>query len=219
VTPLRPLRAVLFDWDGTLVDSADASYRCYERLFASFGIPFDRPRFEQTYSPDWYRTYAAVGLPDESWDEANSRWLTLYAEHKSELLPGAREALERFRAAGLRQGLVTSGDRGRVTRELASLGIEGFFRSVVCAGDAGQRKPHPEGLHLALAGLGASPAEAAYVGDSPEDVQMARAAGVFAVGIPGGFPNREALAASAPDLLAASLDEAAAALVRLAAEV
>jgi phosphoglycolate phosphatase-like HAD superfamily hydrolase len=48
-------------------------------------------------------------------------------------------------------------------------------------------------------------AEAVYVGDSPEDVQMARAAGVTAVGIPGGFPNRDALAAARPDVLEASL--------------
>jgi phosphoglycolate phosphatase-like HAD superfamily hydrolase len=47
-----------------------------------------------------------------------------------------------------------------------------------------------------------------YVGDSPEDVEMARAAGVFAVGIPGAFPNRDALLGSAPDLCAASLEEA-----------
>ena len=56
--------------------------------------------------------------------------------------------------------------------------------------------------------LGVAPKEAAYLGDSPEDVTMAKAAGVFAVGIPGGFPNRDALAASEPDLLAESLDAA-----------
>ena len=46
--------AVLFDWDGTLVDSAEASYRCYVRLFDSYGIGFDRTRFERTYSPNWH---------------------------------------------------------------------------------------------------------------------------------------------------------------------
>jgi phosphoglycolate phosphatase len=53
-----------------------------------------------------------------------------------------------------------------------------------------------------------APGEAAYVGDSPEDVKMAQAAGVRAVGVPGGFPNREALAAARPDLLAPSLEGA-----------
>ena len=59
---------------------------------------------------------------------------------------------------------------------------------------------------MALERLGVAPAECVYVGDSPEDVAMAKAAGAFAIGIPGGFPNREALAASAPDLLLPSLD-------------
>jgi pyrophosphatase PpaX len=57
------------------------------------------------------------------------------------------------------------------------------------------------------------PARAAYVGDSPEDVAMAKAAGAFAVGVPGGFPNRAALAASRPDVLAPSLEEALRALL------
>ena len=58
---------------------------------------------------------------------------------------------------------------------------------------------------MALERMGLRPEEAAYVGDSPEDVEMARGAGVFAIGIPGAFPNREALVASRPDFLAESL--------------
>jgi phosphoglycolate phosphatase-like HAD superfamily hydrolase len=54
-----------------------------------------------------------------------------------------------------------------------------------------------------------APADAAYVGDSPEDIQMARAAGVYAVGIPGGFPNQDALRRSAPELWAEDLADAA----------
>ena len=79
---------------------------------------------------------------------------------------------------------------------------------MVCGGETRERKPHPEPLLVALEKLGVPPEEAVYVGDSPEDVTMARAAGVFAVGIPGGFPNREALEASAPDLLSPSLEAA-----------
>jgi phosphoglycolate phosphatase-like HAD superfamily hydrolase len=83
-----------------------------------------------------------------------------------------------------------------------------MLRGVVCGGETEQRKPHPAPLQLALERMGIAPEEAAYVGDSPEDVQMARSASVYTVGIPGGFPNRQALAASAPDILAPSLDAA-----------
>lgn len=204
----RALRAVLFDWDGTLVNSADKTYHCYVHVFGGFGIAFDRERFEQTYSPDWRQTYAAVGLPRESWPLADARWIECYQGTTSALIVGAQEALARVRARSLRQGIVSSGDGGRVRKELETLGVADFFEAVVCGGDTARRKPDPEPLVVALDRLGLDPAVAAYVGDSPEDILMARAASVYTVGIPGGFPNRQALVASAPDLLAPSLDAA-----------
>jgi len=207
-------RAFLFDWDGTLVDSAERSFRCFQRVFAGYGIVFDHEQFRHTYSPNWYRTYEAVGLPRERWAEADGRWIDCYGDEPSLLLPGAREALDRLAKRGIRPGLVTSGDGMRVRRELGVLGLGGAFGAVVCSGDTERRKPDPEPLLLALRRLAVSPREAVYVGDSPEDVQMARAAGTFAVGIPGGFPNREALLASRPDLVASGLEAALDALLR-----
>jgi len=207
------LRAVLYDWDGTLVDSAEKSYRAYVEVFGAYGLAFDREAFEATYSPEWTHTYRVVGLPQERWEEADRRWIECYARDRSRLLPGVEEAVERVRGRGLRQGVVTSGDSGRVRGELKALGVAEFFTAVVCAGEAPRKKPHPDPLLLALSRMDVAPSEAAYVGDSPEDVQMARAAGSFAVGIPGGFPNREALRAAAPDLLADSLQDALAVLL------
>jgi len=139
--------------------------------------------------------------------------LSCYETEPSRLLPGAREALERLGAAGLAQGLVSSGDGSRVRREIRALGLETFFGAVVCGGETARRKPDPEPLLLALERLGVPPGETAYVGTA-RGRAMARSAGALAVGIPGGFPNREALAASHPDVLAPSLDEALRALLR-----
>ena len=204
---------MLYDWDGTLVDSAEASFRCYTRLFASFGIAFGREEFERTYSPNWQLTYAAVGLPREKWDEADTLWLEHYDREVTSPLPGARETVVRLAEAGLQQGIVSSGDGHRVRRELASFGLAGYFGTIVCSGDTARRKPDPEPLLLALERLALPPGEAAYVGDSPEDVLMARAAGVFSVGIPGRFPNRQALRAASPDCVATSIEEAAGVLL------
>ena len=208
------LRAVLYDWDGTLVDSAAKSYRCYVRVFSEYGIPYDRQQYQETYTPDWYRTYEAVGLPRESWPEAYALWTRCYELEPSELLPGARAALERFSSRGIAQGLVSSGESARVRRELRALDLEGFFgEAVVCGGDTERRKPDPEPLLVGLERLGVGSTGAAYLGDSPEDITMAKAACVFAVGIPGGFPNQEALADAEPDLLVPSLDAALDALL------
>lgn len=202
-------RAVLFDWDGTLVDSAETSFHSYVRVFQAFGIPFDRERFAATYSPNWHHTYVALGLPRGRWEEADALWRQAYATHRHGLVTGASAALARLQAGGLVQAVVTSGERERVSGELRLLGVDAFFAVTVFGEDARQRKPHPEALLLGLERLGVAPDHAAYVGDSPEDVEMARAARVYSVGIPGRFPNRGALADSAPDLLAADLGEAA----------
>jgi HAD superfamily hydrolase (TIGR01509 family) len=213
--PARALRAVLYDWDGTLADSAEASYRSYQRVFAAYAIPFDRDRFQETYSPNWYETYRGIGLPEALWAEADARWLQEYAREECRLLPGVAEALALVGQAGLRQGLVTSGSRERVARDIVATGVDRYFGVVVCGEDATQRKPHPEALLLALDRLGIAATEAAYVGDSPEDVAMARAAGAFPVGIPGGFPNRGALLSSGPDVMANTLGEAVRVLVEM----
>ncbi|HET8645396.1 MAG TPA: HAD-IA family hydrolase, partial [Vicinamibacteria bacterium] len=178
------------------------------RVFPEFGIPFDRSAFQRSYSPDWYHTYRLLGLPPERWAEADARWLEQFACEPPLAIAGAREAVRRLREAGLRLGLVTSGSRQRVPGEIEALGFAGVFEAVVCAGDYERRKPHPEALLLALERMAVAPAQSAYVGDSPEDVLMAQAAGVLAVGIPGGFPNREQLEASAPALLAPTLEAA-----------
>jgi HAD superfamily hydrolase (TIGR01509 family) len=203
------LRAVLFDWDGTLVDSAEASFTAYVEAFGVCGIHFDREDYERTYSPNWHRTYEAMALPRERWADVDAAWLTCFGRHVNELLPGAREVLLRLRESALVLGLVTSGERSRVVPELRRLGVDEYFQVVVCGDDTERRKPHPDPLLAALARLDVAPARAVYVGDSPEDVEMARSAGVVAIGVPGGFPNRPALVASRPDLMVDDLAGAA----------
>jgi HAD superfamily hydrolase (TIGR01509 family) len=211
----RPLRAVLFDWDGTLADTAEASFRCYVRTFAEYGIAFDRETYRQTYSPNWYHTFRCVGLPEERWADADERWLHHFAEEAVGLIDGARDALEALAQRGVTQAIVTSGSRPRVERELVAHGLREHFRDVVCGTDTARKKPHPDPLQLALRRLGIEPWQAAYIGDSPEDVMMAKAASVYAVAVPGAYPNREALAAAGADVISEDLARAVDALVAL----
>ena len=204
----RRIRAVIFDWDGTLVDSAEASYRCYVRLFEELGISFDREAYARTYSPNWYHTFRALGLPEDRWEHADTRWLEHFAEESVELIEGVRDALRELSERGIEAALVTSGSRDRVTREILALGLEETIRQRVFGSDVARGKPHPEGLHLCIDRLRIDRADAVYIGDSPEDVEMARAAGVFAVAVPGGYPNHDALVASKPDAMYATVWEA-----------
>jgi HAD superfamily hydrolase (TIGR01509 family) len=164
----------VFDWDGTLVDTAEATYRCYERVFESFGIAFDRDVYARYYSPNWYHTFRQIGLA----------------------------------ARDVAAAIVTSGTRDRVTREMHAHGVADRFRECVFGSDVASKKPHPEALFLCMDRLGVAASETVYIGDSPEDIAMAKAAGVFSIALPGGYPNREALIAAQPGVMAGSLREA-----------
>ncbi len=198
-------RAVLFDWDGTLVDTAEASFRCYVRMFDELGIAFDRGTYARTYSPNWYLTFRALGVPEERWAHLDSRWLAHFANEEVALIDGARELLHSLTARGLATGIVTSGGRDRVSVELEHHGVREHLHECVYGSDVAQKKPHPEALELCLERLRVRASEAVYVGDSPEDIAMARAAGVFSIAVPGGYPNRDALLAAGPDRIAESL--------------
>jgi pyrophosphatase PpaX len=112
-------------------------------------------------------------------------------------------------------GLVTSGDRDRVQRQLRDFRLLKHFAARVCSGDTRLRKPHPAPLRLALRYMELRPAETVYVGDSPEDLEMARRAGVrAAIAVLGPFPTEKRLRAAKPDLLLDSIEELPAALAR-----
>ena len=200
-------KAVLFDWDGTLADTAEASFRCYVRTFEELGIVFDRETYARTYSPNWYLTFRALGVPEERWGHADARWLAHFANEEVQLIDGARELLHSLVARGLATGIVTSGGRERVSRELEVHGLAAHVHECVFGSDVAQKKPHPEALELCLERLRVDPEHAVYVGDSPEDIAMARAAGVWSIAVPGGYPNRDALLAAGPDHLANTLHE------------
>lgn len=199
-----PIRAVLFDWDGTLLDSYHADAHAYMKMFRALGIGWGMKELDRHYSPDWYRVYRAAGLSPDRWEEADRLWRRYYRQRKPALLPGARAVLRRL-AGSFELGLVTSGDRARVRRQLRCFGLTTLFSAQVCNEDVGRRKPHPAPLRLALRRLRVAPEVSVYVGDAPEDIEMARRAGVRAVGVLGPFPTHRRLRAAQADALLESI--------------
>ena len=212
--PSRSLRGVLFDWDGTLLNSYAADTAAYLAMFREMEIPWGVAELERHYSPNWYKVYRAAKLPRAKWQAADESWRLNYARHRPKLLPGVRRVLSLL-ARRHALGLVTSGDRDRVHRQLRQFRLWTHFTARVCSDDIRLRKPHPAPLRLALRHMGLRPADTVYVGDSPEDLQMARSAGVrAAIGVLGPFPTEKRLRAAKPDLLLESITELPAALLR-----
>ena len=209
------LRGVLFDWDGTLLNSYAADTAAYLAMFRAMQIPWGLAELERHNSPNWYNVYRAANLPRTRWQAADKAWRLHYAQHRPKLLPGVRRVLSLL-ARRHALGLVTSGDRDRVHRQLREFRLWAHFAARVCSNDTRLRKPHPAPLRLALRHMGLGPAETVYVGDSPEDLQMARSAGVrAAIAILGPFPTETRLRAAKPDFLLESIAELPAALERI----
>ena len=204
--PKSRLEGVLFDWDGTLIDSYHADASAYLAMFREMGISWGLVDLEKHYSPNWYHVYRAAGLPRKRWDDADRAWRSHYAKHRPKLLAGARRVLARLGTAHY-LGLVTSGDRDRVTRQLREFRLTKLFRARVCSGDTLHKKPHPAPLRLALRQMGLDPSACVYVGDAAQDVEMARRAGVCAIGVLGPFPTEKRLRAARPEFLISSIEE------------
>ena len=208
------LAGVLFDWDGTLIDSYHADSQAYLAMFREMGLGWGLKELELHYSPDWYTVYRAAGIPQEHWDKADGLWRTHYAKHASKLVTGARRVLQRL-ARRHKLGLVTSGDRDRVTRQLRDFSLTRAFRARVCGGDTPEKKPHPAPLLLALEQMKLRADQCVYVGDTPEDLEMARAAGMRAIAVLGPFPTEKRLRAANPEFLLKKLSDLPQFLARL----
>jgi pyrophosphatase PpaX len=199
------MAVVVFDWDGTLVDTLPAILQANVEVLVDYGVPFDEARYRAAYVPDWRLMYRRLGVPEMHLEDAGARWLALY---KRAELPrsfrGARRALQRLVEAGYTMGLVTAGHRAIVKAQLKHLGLSAVLPVRVCGDDAVAAKPDPEPLRRALELLGAAeaPGHAIYVGDAPDDMRMARTVGTHAVGIVSALGTSE-------DLIAAGADEVA----------
>ena len=173
--------AIVFDWDGTLVDSLPAIFDANLQVLATYGVPFDEARYRAAYVPDWRLMYQRLGLADDVLEAAGERWLELYRETDvAALLPRVAESLQRLSDAGFVMGLVTAGDRDVVEGQLERFGIGHLLPIRVYGSDDVASKPHPEPLLRALTQLNRAErvATARYVGDVPDDMRMARAVGV-----------------------------------------
>ena len=210
----RSIEGVLFDWDGTLINSYRADASAYLAMFKEMDISWGMEELEKNYSPNWYEVYRAAGLPRRRWADADRAWRSHYAKHRPKLIAGARRVLASLGGAHP-LGLVTSGDRDRVTRQLREFRLTTLFAARVCSGDTLRKKPHPDPLRLAMRQMHLDPSACVYVGDTPQDVEMARRAGVRAIGVLGPFPTERRLRAARPEFLIGSIEELPGVLKRL----
>jgi len=210
----RRYELVVFDWDGTLIDSAGAIAACIQAACRDLGVPVpDDERASHVIGLGLADAlaYAVPALPASEYGRLVERYRVhfLARDPALPLFPGTRPMLEGLRGRGHALAIATGKSSAGLARALAHTGLAELFHATRCA-DQCASKPAPEMLLELMAELDAEPARTLMIGDTSHDLQMAAAAGVAAVAVSYGAHRGEALAALDPLALVHSTAELAA---------
>ena len=219
-------RFIVFDVDGTLVDSQHTVVHCMSLAFAAQGLPV--PSATTVRGTIGLKLEVAMNalLPEP--DAATASQLVegyrkaFFAllddpAHDEPLFPGTREVLDVFDHPELFLGIATGKNRRGLQRVLRRHSLETRFHNLKTADD-GPGKPHPHLLHAAMAEVGAEPEQTAMIGDTTYDIEMARAAGCTAIGVNWGNHPQERLLAAGADCVIGHFSQLAPTLERLSGE-
>lgn len=188
------LKAVIFDLDGTLVDTADEFVPVVQALRAEHGRDAMDPQRIRASVSNGARALVSLGLDmDEQAPQFESkrlRLLELYSEVIGTLAlpyPGIESLLQELQDRGIAWGISTNKPRPYTEPLLEKLNIQPPPASVVCPEDIGERKPHPESLYRNCLDIDCAPCDAIYIGDHTRDIEAGRRAGMYTIAAAYGY--------------------------------
>lgn len=215
--PARP-QLIVFDLDGTLVDSAPDLAYCADTLLETLGRPPAGLERVRPWIGNGVPMLVKRALTGEMWPKgepegfasALQSYLELYAANLcrySRLFPGVLEGLTLLRGQGYRLACLTNKHSDFTGPLLEQLGVSGLLDYIGCGNEFTQHKPHPEPLLKTAERFALQPGQCLMVGDSENDVEAARAAGYGIVCVPYGYHRCERIEDLKPDALVGSLAE------------
>jgi beta-phosphoglucomutase len=207
-------RAVLWDLDGTLVDSAEEHWQSWRETIEAAGFTVTREQFRQTFgqrNDAILRHWLGDGVPVEVrralGDRKEERYRELVAAGGLTPLPGAAAWVRRLADEGWRQAVASSAPRLNVEVVVEALGLARYFGALVAAEDVTHGKPAPDVFLRAAERLGVPPERCVVVEDAAAGVEAARRAGMRSVGLgPAGFAPADVAVESLPQLPADTFD-------------
>jgi len=185
-------RAVLFDVDGTLVDSNDGHARAWVDVLTALGYPAELPRVQRMIGMGGDKIVAALTdlEPDDSRAKAllSARQARFLNHYLPSVRPfsGARALFERLRTDGVQTAIASSAKTEELTPLLKRAGVEDLIVEQASASDAKESKPDPDIVQAALARLNLAPEQTAMIGDTPFDAEACRRAGVPFIAVQSG---------------------------------
>jgi beta-phosphoglucomutase len=212
--------AVIWDMDGTLVDTAELHFQAWEKQCRDLGQPFTRSEFAATFgrrNAEIIHHLFGNRFTDSEVDDLGRRKEELYraaARAGVTLLPGVRALLEGLHAAGFKQAIGSSAPRENLDLILRLTETRRFFAAIASAEDTQRGKPDPQVFQVAAAKLGAAPSRCVVVEDAVAGVQAAKAGGMkcIAVAFVGHHPET-ALRQAGADLVVQNLEQVSVAAV------
>ena len=211
--------AVIFDLDGTLIDSAPIYYAIIDVIFDRLDIPpvpqnilleaMKNGEFEWDLVLPGEMKHRKAQLVEKARGIIDDIAPSMF-DDQVKLIPGTADALKEIAALGLKMALVTSTLREYMAIKLVPLakaGVDNLFEVIITADDVQHKKPHAEPLIMCSDKLGLAPADCVYVGDTRVDIKAANAAGMQIIAVLSGFDGYEALAREKPDVIIESVSE------------
>ena len=199
------IQAVVFDIDGTLIDTLEAYRICTEKAFAPLKIPITTNiirHYFATHQPFWESL-----LPTDTSNhilaaaDLETKALQYFPDalrKYGQIIPSLSQTIAKLCSKGLKLGIFT-GSTSEVLEPLKKQNLLSYFHAITTAEDINHHKPHPEGLQHCLRQLKVEPTEAVYVGDTTMDIQACRAAGTKSIAVLSGAGDCSKLAAEGPD--------------------
>ena len=206
----KQIRGMIFDLDGTLIESYEAIYLGLKECFKSFRkVIFPFSDLKKYLKADLEATLSQFFTPEEilkSIPVMRKKYEEVYLD-KTHFLDGAQEVLKTLYTTGINLG-IASNKFGRFSRgALKHLGVSDYFKSVIGAGDVLRNKPFPDMIHTALKEMNLIPEEAVFVGDTLTDIDTGKQAGIDVYAIPTGFYSKKELSRGKPKRLLKNLQE------------
>ena len=207
----KPFELLIFDWDGTLMDSAASIAEAIQAACADLGLSVpttSQARYVIGLGLTDAMRHILPDLPESEYPKIVDRYRLHFLKRDGDttLFEGAREMIEDLRERGYMLAVATGKSRRGLDRALECTGLQGMFDATRCA-DEGFAKPHPGMLFNILDTLATSAEKSLMIGDTTHDLNMAGAAGVAAAAITHGAHEREALVQCQPVVMVNNLQE------------
>jgi pyrophosphatase PpaX len=209
---LQGIKSVLFDLDGTLVDSLEAIVNAVEKVLESRGLVYDSAKIVKMIGLPLENIFGVLApnlSEEEIWqlvDEYREYYMAHHLENTT-IHPSVQIVLRKLKAKGLKLGIITDKYRRPVMDVLSHFGITELFDVVVTGYEVKKHKPEPDIVLEAAKRLGVKPKQCVVVGDSPVDVESGKRAGAFTIAVLSNTYDRRLLEGAKPTIVIEELEE------------